>query len=32
MADRDFITWLSGFRDSITDYGYYVDFKKYAAI
>lgn len=25
---RDFISWLSGFRDSISDYGYYVNFKK----
>ena len=25
---RDFNTWLSGFRDSIADYGYYIDFKK----
>lgn len=25
---RDFNTWLSGFRDSIADYGYYVDFEK----
>lgn len=25
---RDFNTWLSGFRDSIADYGYYVDFDK----
>ena len=28
MANRDFNVWLSGFRDSIADYGYYVDFKK----
>lgn len=28
MASRDFNTWLSGFRDSIADYGYYVDFEK----
>ncbi|MDO5397019.1 MAG: type II restriction endonuclease [bacterium] len=28
MANRDFMTWLSGFRDSIADYGYYVDFEK----
>lgn len=28
MASRDFSTWLSGFRDSIADYGYYVDFEK----
>lgn len=26
--NRDFNLWLSGFRDSIADYGYYVDFKK----
>ena len=25
---RDFNTWLSNFRDSISNYGYYVDFKK----
>lgn len=25
---RDFNTWLSGFRDSIADYGYYIDFDK----
>ena len=24
----DFNTWLSGFRDSIADYGYYIDFEK----
>ncbi len=28
MANRDFNNWLSGFRDSIADYGYYIDFKK----
>jgi type II restriction enzyme len=28
MAKRDFNDWLSGFRDSIADYGYYIDFKK----
>lgn len=28
MSKRDFITWLSGFRDSIADYGYYIDFEK----
>lgn len=28
MASRDFMTWLSGFRDSIADYGYYTDFEK----
>lgn len=28
MSNRDFNTWLSGFRDSIADYGYYIDFKK----
>ena len=28
MANRDFNTWLSGFRDSIADYGYYIDFEK----
>lgn len=25
---RDFNAWLSGFRDSIVDYGYYIDFEK----
>lgn len=25
---RDFTTWLSGFRESIVDYGYYIDFEK----
>lgn len=25
---RDFNVWLSGFRDSIADYGYYIDFDK----
>lgn len=25
---RDFTSWLSGFRDSIADYGYYIDFEK----
>lgn len=25
---RDFNTWLGGFRDSIADYGYYIDFAK----
>jgi len=28
MANRNFNTWLSGFRDSIADYGYYIDFEK----
>lgn len=28
MIKRDFTNWLSGFRDSIADYGYYVDFEK----
>lgn len=28
MSNRDFNTWLSGFRDSIADYGYYIDFEK----
>ena len=28
MSNRDFSTWLSGFRDSIADYGYYIDFQK----
>ena len=26
--NRDFNTWLSGFRNSIADYGYYIDFEK----
>ncbi len=26
--ERDFNLWLSGFRDSIADYNYYIDFKK----
>ena len=26
--ERDFNTWLSGFRDSIADYVYYIDFEK----
>ena len=26
--NRDFSTWLAKFRDSIADYGYYVDFEK----
>jgi type II restriction enzyme len=28
MANRNFITWLFGLRDSIADYGYYIDFEK----
>lgn len=28
MANRDFNEWLLGFRDSIADYGYYIDFDK----
>ena len=28
MSKRAFNTWLSGFRDSIADYGYYIDFEK----
>ena len=28
MAKRDFTTWLSNFRESIADYGYYIDFEK----
>lgn len=28
---RDFDTWLAGFRDSISGYGYYVDFQKVVA-
>lgn len=28
MPNRDFKTWLSGFRDSIANYSYYIDFEK----
>ena len=28
MNNRNFNEWLSGFRDSIADYGYYIDFDK----
>ena len=28
MNNRKFSEWLSGFRDSIADYGYYIDFDK----
>lgn len=28
MTNRNFNEWLSGFRDSIADYGYYIDFEK----
>lgn len=28
MAKRDFHTWLSNFRYSIADFGYYIDFNK----
>ena len=28
MSKRDFHTWLSNFRYSIADFGYYIDFKK----
>ena len=28
MSNRDFKTWLSGFRNSIADYKYYIDFEK----
>lgn len=28
MKNRNFNIWLSGFRDSIADYGYYTDFEK----
>lgn len=28
MQKRDFNIWLSSFRDSIADYGYYIDFEK----
>ena len=28
MAKRDFNNWISGFRGSVADYGYYIDFEK----
>lgn len=28
MSKRDFNDWLSGFRNSIADYSYYIDFEK----
>ncbi len=28
MAGKNFFEWLSAFRESIADYGYYIDFKK----
>ncbi len=28
IMKRDFNKWISGFRDSIADYGYYIDFEK----
>lgn len=28
MKNRDFDSWLSGFRESIADYGYYINFEK----
>ena len=28
MSKREFNHWISSFRDSIADYGYYIDFKK----
>lgn len=28
MTKRDFNEWLAGFRDSISNYGYYIDFEK----
>lgn len=28
MSKRDFDIWFSGFRNSIADYGYYIDFEK----
>lgn len=28
MSGRNFNSWLSSFRDSISDYGYYIDFQK----
>ena len=29
---RDFSGWLSGFRDSIANYNYYIDFKRSIAM
>lgn len=29
MSKRDFNDWLSGFRNSIADYSYYIDFEKF---
>ena len=28
MVKRDFVEWLSGFRPSIADYGFYINFDK----
>lgn len=28
MSNRDFNAWLSGFRESIVDYGYYINYEK----
>ena len=28
MKNRDFNNWLSGFRESIAKYGYYINFEK----
>ena len=28
MKNRDFDSWLSGFRESIADYRYYINFEK----
>lgn len=28
MKNRDFNNWLFGFRESIADYGYYINFEK----
>lgn len=28
MSNRNFNSWLSGFRNSIADYNYYIDFEK----
>ena len=28
MKNRDFLSWIAGFRDSIADYSYYIDFEK----
>lgn len=32
MNNRNFSEWLLGFRDSIADYGYYIDFEKFTGM